>query len=241
MTEAQGEPQVSLVLPVYNEEESLGPLHEEIRTAMDAWGGRCEVLYVDDGSGDGSPEVLRALAASDPRVRVLRLRRNSGQTAAFDAGFRAARGEIIVTLDADGQNPPGEIPRLLEALEGGADAAVGYRVKRADSRWRLLQSRIANWIRNRLSGETIRDTGCSLKAFRAPFLRRVTLFDGMHRFLPTLVRMEGASIVEVPVAHRSRERGTSKYGMWNRAARAFADLMAVRWMRKRRLDYEVES
>jgi len=234
-------PELSLVLPVYNEEESLRPLHQEIREALAGLDLEWEVLYVDDGSSDGSPEVLAALAAEDPHVRLLRLRRNSGQTSAFDAGFRAARGEIVVTLDADGQNPPENIPKLLAAMKEGADAAVGYRVGRADSAWRKVQSRIANRVRNRLSGETIRDTGCSLKAFRAEHLRRIPLFDGMHRFLPTLVRMEGARIVEVPVSHRPRLRGVSKYGMWNRAFRSFADLMAVRWMRKRRLDYEVDS
>jgi glycosyltransferase involved in cell wall biosynthesis len=240
MREGAG-PELSLVLPVYNEEESLRPLHAEIRAALEPLGRGWEVLYVDDGSDDGSPEVLSSLAAEDEHVRLLRLRRNSGQTSAFDAGFRAALGEIVVTLDADGQNPPGDIPKLLEAMEAGADAAVGYRVGRADTAWRKLQSRIANGIRNRLSGETIRDTGCSLKAFRLSYLRRLVLFDGMHRFLPTLVRMEGARVVEVPVSHRPRLRGVSKYGMWNRAFRSFADLMAVRWMRKRRLDYEVDS
>jgi glycosyltransferase involved in cell wall biosynthesis len=233
--------ELSLVLPVYNEEESLRPLHEEIRAAVAPLGRPWEVLYVDDGSTDGSAAVLAGLARRDPEVRVLRLRRNSGQTAAFDAGFQAARGEIIVTLDADGQNPPENIPKLLAAMEEGVDAAVGYRVGRADSAWRKIQSRIANGIRNRLSGESIRDTGCSLKAFRAEQLRAVPLFDGMHRFLPTLARLQGARrVVEVPVTHRPRERGVSKYGMWNRAFRSFVDLLAVRWMRKRHLDYEVD-
>lgn len=234
-------PELSLVLPVYNEEESLRPLHDEVREALAPLGRPWEVIYVDDGSTDGSPAVLDEIARREPEVRVLRIRRNSGQTAAFDAGFRAARGAVIVTLDSDGQNPPENIPRLLEAMAEGADAAVGYRVGRADSAWRKVQSRIANGIRNRLSGETIRDTGCSLKAFRAEQLQAIPLFDGMHRFLPTLARLEGARrIVEVPVTHRPRERGVSKYGMWNRAFRSFVDLLAVRWMRKRHLDYEVD-
>jgi glycosyltransferase involved in cell wall biosynthesis len=241
MSEAQAAPRVSLVLPVFNEEESLEPLHREIREVMDGLGEDYEVIFVDDGSTDGSPGRLRRLAEDHAQVRVIRFRRNAGQTSAFDAGFRAASGEVVVTLDADGQNPPAEIPKLLAALGPEVDAVVGYRAERADSAWRRMQSRIANGIRNRISGDSIRDTGCSLKAFRTEQLRRLRLFDGMHRFLPTLVRMEGARVVEVPVAHRPRERGASKYGMVNRALRAFLDLLAVRWMRKRRLDYEVDS
>jgi glycosyltransferase involved in cell wall biosynthesis len=240
MTADASNPDVSLVLPVYNEEGNLEPLHREIRAALDSGGRSYEVIFVDDGSTDGSPRELARLVAEDPRVRVLRLRRNSGQTSAFDAGFRAARGGVVVTLDSDGQNPPSDIPGLLAAMDRGADAAVGWRRGRADTAWRKLQSRVANAVRNRLSGETIRDTGCSLKAFRTVYLRRLTLYDGMHRFLPTLVRMEGAKVEEVPVSHRPRRGGTSKYGMWNRVFRSFADLLAVRWMRKRRLDYEVE-
>jgi glycosyltransferase involved in cell wall biosynthesis len=233
-------PRFSIVLPVYNESGNLAPLFAEIREAMDPLPGGYEVIFVDDGSTDDGPREMKALAAEEPRVRVVRLRRNSGQTAAMDAGFRAAAGEVVVTLDADGQNPPSDIPRLVEALEGGAAAAVGFRKRRADTAWKRLQSRIANGVRDRLSGDRVRDTGCSLKAYRADWLARVKLYEGMHRFLPTLLRLEGAEVVEVPVGHRPRAGGASKYGMWNRVFRSFVDLLAVRWMRKRWLDYEVE-
>jgi glycosyltransferase involved in cell wall biosynthesis len=171
-------------------------------------------------------------------VRGLLLKRNRGQTAAFDAGFKAARGRAIVTLDADLQNDPRDIPALLAEL-ARHDAAVGYRSQREDDWLRRISSRLANAVRNRLSGDDIIDTGCSLKAFRTECLGDIKLFTGMHRFLPTLLRIEGRSVVQVPVNHRPRHAGTSKYGVWNRAFRALADLLAVRWMKKRRLDYEV--
>lgn len=237
-----GAPGVSLVIPVFNEAECLPQLLAEIRAALDGGPHDYEVVLVDDGSSDGSSELLDRAAAGDPRIVPLHFVRNAGQTAAFAAGFRHARGAVVVTLDADGQNPPGEIPKLLAALAPGVDVVAGYRAQRRDTPWRRLQSRIANGIRNRLSGETIRYTGCSLKAFRARYLRDIPLFTGMHRFLPTLCRMAGATtIVEVPVAHRERQGGTSKYGMWNRALRAFTDLLAVRWMQRRWLSYEIRA
>ncbi len=235
-------PDVSLVIPVFNEVECLPALLAEIRAALAAIPCPYEVVLVDDGSSDGSSELLDREAAADPRLVPVHFVRNAGQTAAFAAGFEAARGRVIVTLDADGQNPPAEIPKLLDALVPGVDVVAGYRATRRDTAWRRLQSRIANRVRNRLSGETIRDTGCSLKAFEAHYLKRIPLFTGMHRFLPTLCRMAGATrVVEVPVAHRERQGGVSKYGMWNRAFRAFVDLMAVRWMQKRWLRYEVRK
>lgn len=235
-------PRVSLVIPVYNEIECLEGLLAEIRAAMDPCPYEYEVVLVDDGSSDGSSEFLDRAAAGDPHLVPLHFARNAGQTAAFAAGFEAARGELVATLDADGQNPPHEIPRLVDAMGEGVDIVAGYRAKRRDSAWRLFQSRIANAIRNRLSGETIRDTGCSLKVFRAHYLKCIPLFTGMHRFLPTLCRMAGAKrVVEVPVDHRERQGGVSKYGMLNRAFRAFVDLLAVRWMQKRWLAYEVRG
>lgn len=233
-------PQVSLIVPVYDEVECLPGLLDEIRDAMAGQGRPYEVVLVDDGSRDGSGELLDQRANEDPHLVVLHLARNSGQTAAFIAGFRRARGEVLVTLDADGQNPPSEIPRLLEAMDHGADVVAGYRRRRRDSAWRKLQSRIANAVRNRLSGETIRDTGCSLKAIRSEFLRDFPPFHGMHRFIPTLCRLSGARrVVEVPVDHRARQGGRSKYGMLNRVVRSFVDLLAVRWMQSRWLRFQV--
>lgn len=233
-------PVASLVIPVFNEIECLPALVEEIHAALDPTAARYEVVLVDDGSSDGSAEWLDRAAAVDPRLVVVHFVRNAGQSAAFAAGFRAARGEIIVTLDADGQNPPAEVPKLLAALTGGVDIVAGYRETRRDSAWRRVQSRIANAVRNGLSGETIRDTGCSLKAFRRRFLLELPVFNGMHRFLPTLCRLAGArTVVEVPVSHRPRQGGRSKYGMLNRAWRAFVDLLGVRWLQRRWIRYEV--
>ncbi|HJQ65592.1 MAG TPA: glycosyltransferase family 2 protein [Gemmatimonadales bacterium] len=229
---------VSLVIPVYNERENLAPLLDEIRAALGE--RRYEVVAVNDGSTDGSLEELKTLKAHRPELHIVSFAANAGQTAAFAAGFQAALGDVIVTLDADGQNDPADVPALLETMAtSGATAVAGYRAARADSAWKRLQSRIANGVRNRLNRETIRDTGCSLKAFRADALRAVPLFTGMHRFLPTLVKMHGGTVTEVPVSHRPRRSGTTKYGMWNRVFRSLADALAVRWMQRRQLRYRV--
>lgn len=231
---------VSVVIPAYNERDNLAPLLEEVRAALDGLGLGYEVLFVDDGSTDGSDRVLRDLRAADPRVRVVSLARNAGQSAAMDAGFRRASGDVVVTLDADLQNDPADIPLLLAALDGW-DAAVGVRVRRRDNLVRRASSRVANFVRNRLSEESIVDTGCSLKAFRRAALSRIVLYDGMHRFLPTLLRMEGYRVREVPVEHRARRHGRSKYGIGNRLVPSFVDLLAVRWMKRRKLRYEVKD
>ena len=233
-------PELSLVIPAYNERENLGPLLAEIETALN--GRNYEVVIVDDGSTDGSLETLRALQREYPQLRFVAFERNAGQTAAFAAGFRAARGSIVITLDADLQNDPADIPQLLEALDRtGATAVAGYRATRRDTPWKRLQSRIANGIRNRLNGEVIRDTGCSLKAFRADAVRSLPLFGGMHRFLPTLIKMQGGTVAEVPVGHRPRRYGVTKYGMWNRVLRSLVDAFAVRWMQRRALRYRVRE
>jgi len=229
---------LSLVIPVYNERDNLAPLVSEIEQALR--GTRFEIVAVDDGSTDGSLEELKALKRTHASLHIVSFAANAGQTAAFAAGFQAARAPVIVTLDADGQNDPADIPSMVDALAAtGAAAVVGYRVGRRDSRWKLVQSRIANAVRNRLNRETIRDTGCSLKAFRAPAVRALPLFNGMHRFLPTLVKMQGGTVAEVPVHHRPRRSGRTKYGMWNRVFRSLADAFAVRWMQRRALRYHV--
>ncbi len=229
---------VSLVIPVFNERENLAPLMEEIRVALA--GRRYEIVAVDDGSTDGSLDALKALKAQRPELHIVSFAANAGQTAAFAAGFKAAQGEVIVTLDADGQNDPADIPRLLDAMaQSGAAAVAGYRTGRRDSVWKRVQSRIANGVRNRLNRETIRDTGCSLKAFRAEAVRDLPLFTGMHRFLPTLVKLHGGTVTEMPVRHRPRRSGTTKYGMWNRVFRSLADALAVRWMQRRLPRYRV--
>jgi dolichol-phosphate mannosyltransferase len=228
-------PEISLVIPVFNEEENLPILAAEIREALAPLGRPYEVIYVDDGSTDRSPEVLREIAREDSAVRIVRQRRNAGQSAALDAGFRFARGAIVVTLDADLQNDPADIPLLLSKLDG-YDVVAGVRTRRQDDWVRRVSSKIANGIRNRATDESITDVGCTLKAFRTEYLRRIPMFTGMHRFLPTLLRMEGARVTEVPVHHRPRLHGQPKYGIGNRIWKALADLFAVRWMQKRWID-----
>jgi glycosyltransferase involved in cell wall biosynthesis len=238
------QPEISLVIPVFNEEDNLPVLAAEIAAALQPLGRPYEVLFVDDGSTDGSPAVLHRLAAGDPAVRILRQQRNAGQSAALDVGFRFSRGEVVVTLDADLQNDPADIPKLLEFLDR-YDVVAGVRVTRRDDWVRRMSSRIANSVRNRLTHESITDVGCTLKAFRTEYLRRIPMFTGMHRFLPTLLRLEGARITEVPVNHRPRLHGQPKYNIRNRIWQALADLFAVRWMQSRwidrRLTREIDS
>lgn len=233
-------PKLSVVFPVFNERENLRVLVSEIRSAIDPLAIDYEVLAVDDGSTDGSYDVLRALAEEDLRLRVIRLASNSGQTAALDAGWRAARGELVVSLDADLQNDPADIPRMMAELERrAADMVIGIRVNRRDTAAKKVQSAIGNAVRNLITGDVITDTGCSLKLLRRSSIDRVKLFTGMHRFLPTLIRMEGGVVIEMPVNHRPRTWGTSKYGAFNRAWRGLLDCFAVRWMKARVLRYEV--
>jgi len=233
-------PYLSVVIPVFNEEENVGPLNAELMEVLQGLNKTFEVIYVDDGSKDKSYALLKELQKNNPSIRIIKFRKNSGQTAAFDAGIKAASGEVIVTLDADLQNDPHDIPKLLEKI-GDADAVCGWRQKRNDTFVRRLSSRIANSVRNRLSGETIRDVGCSLKAFRSVYAKKMKLFNGMHRFFPTLIKMDGGTVIEIPVNHRPRRFGTPKYNIRNRVVRSFIDLLAVCWMKKRKLHYEIEE
>src|SRR4051794_924722 len=228
-------PEISVVVPVFNEEESLPLLATELQDVLRALGRPCETIFVDDGSTDGSLEALRRLAQEDPELRIVRLPRNAGQSAALVAGFRAARGGIVVTLDADLQNDPADIPKLLDRLEN-FDVVCGVRTDRQDAWLRKVSSRIAAGVRNRLTHDPVADAGCTLRVYRAEFLRRIPLFTGMHRFLPTLLKLEGARITEAPVHHRPRRHGQSKYNIRNRIWRSLADLFAVRWMQKRWID-----
>jgi len=229
-------PELSIVVPLYNEEENLSDLLAELHAALDPLRRDWEALFVDDGSTDGSLALLERLAAGDPRLRILRHRRNAGQSAGLATGFRAARGTVVVTLDADLQNDPADIPRLLEKLDEGFGVVSGIRVERHDSWVRKVSSKIANAVRNWATDESVTDVGCSLKAYRREYLEHLPMFGGMHRFLPTLVRWNGATIAEIPVRHRPRLRGVAKYGIGNRLFRALADLWAVRWMRRRWID-----
>jgi glycosyltransferase involved in cell wall biosynthesis len=221
------------VAPVYNEVDNLERLHARVAEIFGARNG-WELILVDDGSRDGSGDKIRELCRRDTRVVGVFFGRNRGQTAATAAGLQLARGELIATLDADMQNDPADLPAMIERL-GEHAAVVGYRIKRNDNFVRRASSKIANRIRNWLSKDQIRDTGCSLKLFRAEAIQAMPLFEGMHRFLPTLLRYHGFAVLEHPVSHHPRTAGTSKYGVWNRAFRALRDLIAVRWMRSRLL------
>jgi glycosyltransferase involved in cell wall biosynthesis len=235
-------PDLSVVFPVYNEEENIPILLREIAAALKGRGWTYEIVAVDDGSTDRSLEVLRASRGEYPMLRVLALEKNSGQTAALDAAWRGARGRYVVSLDADLQNDPADIPVMMERLQqSGADMVIGVRVNRADTWSRKMQSKIGNGVRNWITGDRITDTGCSLKLVRREAVDRVHLFTGMHRFLPTLVRYAGYQVVEMPVNHRARRFGQSKYGAMNRAFRGLADCFAVRWMGKRMLTYRVRE
>ena len=226
--------ELSIVVPVHDEEANLRPLFEEIRAVLDRLGLRAEVIYVNDGSSDGSSVVLDELRAADARVRVLDHDRNHGLTAALDTGFRHARAPVIAMLDGDGQNPPAELELLLAALPG-ADMVIGWRRDRVDPWIKRVSSQVANRYRNWRTHEEVHDTGCGLKVFRREILERVKLFDGMHRFFATLARMEGFRVTEVVVAHRPREHGRSHYGVWNRLWKGLADVKAVRWKWRNRL------
>lgn len=227
---------LSIVIPVFNEAENLPIVYDELAAVLDALNCDWEVLFVDDGSTDGSPEVAQKIQARDSRLRLLRLDRNHGQTAAMDAGFRHARGSVVMTMDADGQNDPADIPLLLEGLKTH-DVCIGWRHERQDNLVRRVSSKIANRIRNAISRETVADTGCSLKAFKREVVEKWKLFEGLHRFFPTLAKLEGFTVTEVKVNHRPRTRGTSKYGVLNRAFKSFKDLIVIRWMQWRMLRY----
>lgn len=233
-------PEFSVVVPVYNEIGCIEPLTERVRNALDQAGIDWELVLVDDGSTDGSAEKMDEVAAGDGRIRVLHFEANCGQTAGLDAGFRHARGRTIGLLDADLQTYPEDLPKLVGILdEEGLDAVVGIRVDRQDTGWRRFSSSFANAVRNRLTREDIVDTGCPIKVFRAEAIRSLKLFTGMHRFLPTLLRMEGWTVRQVPVRHAARIAGSSKYGTLDRAFTALRDALAVRWMQDRAMRWKL--
>ena len=233
-------PTLSIVIPAYNEEECITDCIAEVNGVLDRMGISHEIIVVDDGSSDGTFEILKSLKQQDEHLRVLRFNQNSGQTAAMDAGLKHAQGEFIATLDADMQNDPADIPKMLDMMARW-DVVCGVRAKRDDSWLRRRSSRIANAIRNRLTHEQITDVGCTLKVYRRACVRNLKLYEGMHRFLPTLFRMDGWRVTEVAVNHRPRTKGQAKYGVWNRAFRALRDLFAVRWMQSRWLSYRIEE
>lgn len=230
-------PYLSLVIPCYNEQENVPTLLERVGASLTQVGKPFEVILVDDGSTDDTPRLLREGMAKYPWLRVLRMAKNGGQSAAFEAGFEAARGQVIATIDADLQNDPEEIPRLLPMLEN-YDMVTGWRKDRQDTGFRRWQSRQANRIRNWITEETVNDSASSLKIYKAHAVKGLKLFRGAHRFFPTLVKMRGYTVREEPVKHSPRFAGTAKYGFRNRAFVGLMDLFGVRWMKKRYLRYD---
>ena len=231
---------LSVVVPVYNEIDNIEQLLDRVRDTLDEIGVSWELLAVDDGSSDGSGERLDELSEIESRLRVLHFVANCGQSAGLDAGFKNARGDLVALLDADLQTYPEDLPKLLEILDSeGVDAVVGIRAERRDTGWKKFSSRFANGVRNRLTREDIQDTGCPIKVFRAEAIRSLKIFTGMHRFLPTLLRMEGYTVRQVPVRHAERITGESKYGTWDRAFSGLRDALAVRWMQDRRMRWRL--
>ena len=230
------EPELSVVVPLYNEEENVAPLQKEIAAALE--GIDYELVLVDDGSSDQTVAHI----ADDGRTRVLEFEKNTGQSAAMYAGVHAAKGKVIALIDGDLQNDPADIKKLLAEIDKGADLACGYRAKRKDTTFKRLQSRVANGVRSRFTKDGVRDTGCTLKAMRRECRDALFPFTGMHRFIPALIKGAGHSVVEVPVNHRARHSGTSKYGGGlKRAVPATRDMFGVRWLLSRRFSYKIKD
>lgn len=228
---------LSLVIPVYNEKDNLVPLTGKILEVMKGNIDSFEVIYIDDGSDDGSSEILNELASLFDVVQVYHFTKNNGQTAAFAAGFAKAVGKLVIAMDADLQVDPKDIFKLIPYSKN-YDVVCGIREKREDGFVKKISSKIGNGVRNWLTHENISDTGCPLKLFKNEVVKSFYLFEGMHRFLPTLAKMNGFSVIEVPVAHYPRQHGYSKYGIGNRMWKGLKDALAVRWMQKRNINYK---
>jgi len=235
MTETTKSPVVSVIVPLFNEEENVSILQSELNATLG--GIDHEIIFVDDGSVDRTVERIVA----GQNIRVIRFGKNAGQSAAIYAGLEAARGAIAVLIDGDLQNDPTDIPRLLAEIDRGADLVCGYRAQRKDTLVKRLTSRIANFVRSRFTKDGVRDTGCTLKAMRCECANVLVPFKGMHRFIPALVKAAGYRLVEIPVNHRPRRFGHSKYGLGNRALRATIDMFGVRWLLSRRLNYKIRG
>jgi len=235
MTAMTNSPRVSVVVPLFNEEASVPILQSELRAALGDLDH--EIIFVDDGSIDRTVERIENAA----NVRVVRFERNAGQSAAIYAGLQAACGATAVLIDGDLQNDPADIPKLLAEISRGADLVCGYRAQRKDTLVKRLTSRVANFVRSRFTKDGVRDTGCTLKAMRRECIGALIPFKGMHRFIPALIKAAGYRLVEIPVNHRPRRFGRSKYGLGNRALRATIDMFGVRWLLSRRLNYKVRD
>ena len=235
MNAPQTTPDISVVIPLYNEEENLPALQKELAAALA--GLSYEIVFVDDASNDNTFACINRA----PEIRALQFEKNAGQSAAMFAGIQVARGRVITLLDGDLQNDPADIPKLLGEIEKGFDLVCGYRAKRKDTVVKKITSRIANFVRSRFTRDGVRDTGCTLKAMRRECAQALVPFYGMHRFIPALVKGAGYKLVEIPVNHRPRQFGVSKYGLGNRAIKATVDMFGVRWLLSRQLKYKVRD
>jgi len=230
----------SVVIPLKNEAENITHLMNELEPVMNSLGKSWELICIDDGSTDGTREILCNLFKQKSYLRIIAFQHNYGQSSGFEAGFKAARGEFVITLDGDGQNDPSDIPRLVHLIPT-CDLVCGIRLKRKDTLSKRLTSKLANRVRNWLCGDGVQDTGCSLKVYRRHCLKQIKMYQGMHRFLPALFVIEGFRIQQIPVNHRERWKGKSHYNFFNRSFNTLADLWAVRWMKKRHLGYKIEK
>lgn len=230
----------SVVIPLKNEEENITDLINELEPVMNGLKEPWELICIDDGSTDQTLAVLKNLSRDKKYLKILQFTKNFGQSSAFDAGFKTAQGEYVITLDGDGQNDPADIPKLLTCIDS-ADLVCGHRVNRQDPKTKKITSRIANKIRSFLCQDGVNDTGCSLKIYRKTALQHIKMFNGMHRFLPALFKIEGFRIKEVAVNHRERLRGQTKYNFFNRSFNTISDMLAVRWMMKRHLNYQIQK
>lgn len=233
-------PKYSVVIPLKNEEENIADLISELEPVMESLKSPWELLCIDDGSTDQTLAVLSEIARDKNFIRILTFDRNYGQSCAFDAGFKNARGEWVITLDGDRQNDPADIPKMLLAADNN-DLICGHRINRQDPWHKKLTSRLANFIRSRLCNDQISDTGCSLKVYRTACLKHIKMYKGMHRFLPALFKIEGFRIAEIPVNHRERLKGKTKYNFFNRSFNTIADMLAVRWMGRRHINYRIDK
>ncbi len=235
--ESRALPALTVVIPVRNEQDSILPLSDEIdKVLRDRF--NYELIFVNDGSNDRTQSMIETVRSGNRRIRYITIMPGCGQTEALHAGFQLARGEFIATMDGDGQNDPADLIRLFDALSDH-DMACGYRIKRHDNLNRRLVSHVANIMRNRITHIQIRDIGCSIRVFKRYCLDNITLYHGMHRFFPILFSIAGYSFIQIPVSHRPRVRGLTKYGIWNRLKYVITDLFVVRWMQKRSLTYQI--
>jgi dolichol-phosphate mannosyltransferase len=228
-------PEVSVIIPLFNEEGSIAQLQMELESALKEISH--ELVFVDDGSSDRTIDRIKRA----PWVHILEFEKNTGQSAAMYAGLMAAHGKVLVLIDGDLQNDPHDIPRMLAEIDQGADLVCGYRLKRRDTWFKRIQSRIANRVRSRFTGDGVRDTGCTLKAMRQECREALIPFHGMHRFIPALIKGIGYKITEVPVNHRPRQHGASKYNFGNRALRATIDMFGVRWFLDRQIKFAIKE